>query len=395
MSVRRGVVPVVVATWASLLASACIRSLPGTGSQQDATVGRDACGASREGSLPSICSSCEPACPSGQSCLAGECTCAAGLHACPSDAGAPLCIDTESDNAHCGSCTHVCAPGLTCSAGTCVCDAGLLLCTSDAGAPLCVDSESDTTHCGSCDHACLPGQICTLGTCECASGETLCLPDGGMPSCVFTMTDNQNCGACGNACALVCSQGVCASDCSAPETQCMTEGGNPYCANTGTDPSNCGTCGTVCPGGLCCNGSCQGSLSDPNDCGCMQLTCASQCVGGGLATAACTNGQCGTNPATSCPGHLTCEGTACLGSCVVGQNQCLDGYECFNPSKGGHVNVNGCNPGGTCVLPYGSPCTVGQCQCQHNCVSSTGTCGCQADWGECASGSDCVNGLCT
>jgi hypothetical protein len=48
------------------------------------------------------------------------------------------------------------------------------------------------------------------------------------------------------------------------------------------------------------------------------------------------------------------------------------------------------------VLREGNACTVGACQCQHDCIAS-GTahlCACQASWGECTNGRTCTNGIC-
>jgi len=58
-------------------------------------------------------------------------------------------------------------------------------------------------------------------------------------------------------------------------------------------------------------------------------------------------------------------------------------------------NQNQCaSADGKCVLKAGQPCTVGACECQHDCNSTTGKCNCQIGWGECGSG-DCTNGACT
>jgi hypothetical protein len=124
---------------------------------------------------------------------AGEALCAAG--------GPPACTDTSTDVSNCGSCGNACPSGQTCAAGMCSCTAGLTAC---GGA--CVDTSSDSANCGSCGNACGSGQACTAGLCSCLAGLTLC-----GSACVDTSSDSSNCGSCGNACTSpqTCSGGMC------------------------------------------------------------------------------------------------------------------------------------------------------------------------------------------
>ena len=55
------------------------------------------------------------ACPAGQRCSLGACSCAPGRSSCNG-----TCVDTAVDDANCGGCDRACANGTHCAAGTCV-----------------------------------------------------------------------------------------------------------------------------------------------------------------------------------------------------------------------------------------------------------------------------------
>ena len=158
------------------------------------------------------------------------------------------CADLKTDTANCGKCGTVCPTGATCVLGNCQCG------TADGGSTqtkcngACVDTKTDNTNCGKCGTLCgndagaiLGGGTwaCLNGTCgiTCPMGKTEC---GG--ACVDTKTDNDNCGMCANACVAMteaCTDGIC---CTMGQKNC---GG--MCTDVAYDAKNCGMCGKVCP----------------------------------------------------------------------------------------------------------------------------------------------------
>ncbi|HEY1959673.1 MAG TPA: hypothetical protein VGH28_28885 [Polyangiaceae bacterium] len=71
------------------------------------------------------------------------------------------CTDTSSDSQNCGLCNTVCPTGTTCSAGKCACAAAGQ--TNCSGA--CVDTQTDPKNCGVCGNACID-QNCKAGECD-------------------------------------------------------------------------------------------------------------------------------------------------------------------------------------------------------------------------------------
>ena len=135
------------------------------------------------------CGDCTTTCPSGSTCDAGSCACAAG------ELCADGCFETISDPDHCGDCTTSCTPAMVCSLSNCsaTCDGALTNCSG-----ACIDTTSDASHCGDCTTACGPGGSCVGSACQCPGS-----PD--------PETDPNNCGTCGNVCApgQSCAAGVC------------------------------------------------------------------------------------------------------------------------------------------------------------------------------------------
>lgn len=119
---------------------------------------------------------------------------------------------------------------------------------------------------------------------------------------------------------------------------------NGICEETQTDPNNCGACGNVCPTQL--SPYC---IANPNQCGTIQQTCVSGVCGGcGTGLNACS-GTC-TN-VQSDPSNCGACGTACLAGQVCTAGQCMGSF----PNGAACVSANQCT-GGFCVNGTCSSC---------------------------------------
>jgi hypothetical protein len=250
---------------------------------------------------PTNCGMCGMACPAGNTCAMGRCvaprpTCMMGETDCAPMAPTPTCVNTQTSNANCGACGVACPTGQTCQMGACTCGTGQTLCGRT-----CVNTMTDRANCGACGRACPMGQSCTGAMCVCPTGQTLC---GG--ACVNAQTDNSNCGMCGRVCPMgqTCTAGACA--CPMGQMACGTP---PMCINTMTDRANCGMCGRACTvmgqtctGGMCACPTGQMACGTGAAAACVDLQtsgancgmCGRTCAAG----TACTRGVCmGTPPA--------------------------------------------------------------------------------------------------
>jgi hypothetical protein len=327
-------------------------------------------------------------------------------HGCATPCGDAGCVDLQTDPTHCGGCGTNCTLAVNvssaaCSAGQCTytCASGYVsngACPGTADAAGCPVSLASASHCGSCSTQCMASApnctptedggsaACTL---TCSGSLSNC---GG--SCVDLQTSPSNCGTCMNVCSSFgCIGGMCAV-CSPGSTECSgdgiatcgadgqwqaavacgggqmccTPGGTPTCIDVESDPNNCGRCNFVCTG----QQSCSNGIVTP----------APSCVSGGCSAVA-----------YGC-GAYSCNGNSCNTACTVGDDNCAPNYECYNP---GMSNENQCaSEVGKCVLKAGQPCSVGACQCQHDCNATTLRCNCQIGWSECAPGVNCMSGTC-
>lgn len=192
-----------------------------------------------------------------------------------------------NDVGPCSGCTRPCQGGTFCSG-------------------VCTNTQFDPRNCGRCGNVCPPNQSCQNGTCTCAPPSAVC---NGV--CTNLQTDSHNCGVCGFDCAQLggcCADGVCIS----PAPIC-----NGVCTNVTTDVNNCGFCGNTCTGQMpaCCFGQCSDLINDNSNCG----SCGNACTSG-----ICCNGSCG---GTLCGPGCCASGTFCCG----GKTCCPNGHFCFGP----------------------------------------------------------------
>ncbi len=294
---------------------------------------------------PKNCSECGFICPTGDTCVQGNCTPPANCDGGPVCTGMEQCCSTgckniDTDPKNCGACGNTCPATFTCVAATCTAPAscnGGPVCTgvNQCCASGCSNVNTDPNNCGSCGNACAPGDTCQGGTCQapatcnggplCTATETCCAS-----GCSNTTTDASNCGGCGTICPTgdTCVASICtpatscngAPPCPSGDTCCGTG-----CSNTTSDPKNCGGCGTICPtgdtcvgsvctsttscnggppcptGDICCPTGCLNDTSDPNNCG----GCGVICGGGDMCVdSMCTNNEGPFNP-TENPTYLS------------------------------------------------------------------------------------------
>lgn len=216
---------------------------------------------------------CSPACPTGQTCVAGACACSvAGESMCGG-----ICFDPKVSVANCGKCGNHCETGEACVSGTCTC-AGNLTC---AGPPAVCTSKTgagDPENCGACGTVCMDSQVCIDSACVCRPPLINC---GG--ACVDITSDFQNCGGCGTTCLAteVCappmagtgpSTCVLAAGCPANYTDCS--GSCVLTSSMNGNPIHCGVCAGVCSPSEVCNtkGVCVPYFASPS---CTPSDCAS------------------------------------------------------------------------------------------------------------------------
>ena len=191
---------------------------------------------------PRHCGRCGRECPTGTSCVDGDCVVGDGSGTGPGGSGAcdcppgkaccgGQCTDLNQSEEHCGDCGTTCTGGKTCCDGHCL------------------ELRSDPQNCGRCGRRCADNEVCSDGECRrrCRRGLKNC-----RGRCVDTSSDRSNCGKCGVNCGegYACCNGSC---CDYNASACCPSG----CTNLALDDANCGECGNVCPPGAYCRfGTC-------------------------------------------------------------------------------------------------------------------------------------------
>jgi hypothetical protein len=208
------------------------------------------------------CGACGVKCPTGASCVDGNCVCRGRRTLCNN-----RCVPNVQfvlDSLNCGSCGHRCAEGQFCCGGTCVSAVDcaenqyldLLTCTcqcatvrrSDICCPYGQVCRPDTGCCSPLGGSCgIGGEQCCSGYCR--DGVCACVPSGGRCS------ENFDCctGVCLDGKCVAPTQGTaCTSDTDCgPASHCGTGGQcvacQPIDCHTGLDGSP-----LTCPPGMSC-----------------------------------------------------------------------------------------------------------------------------------------------
>ncbi|MCB9593619.1 MAG: hypothetical protein H6719_12875 [Sandaracinaceae bacterium] len=331
-------------------------------------------------------------------------------------------LETDVD---CGGNTCMpCADGLMCESGP---DCASGVCTSGVCvAPSCTDGarnqdESDIDCGGAICDACEDGRECAAGT-DCTSG--VC--DAPTSTCVSAgcgdgvLNGDESDVDCGGSCAPCadgrdCAAGTdCMSAYCSPSMTCATPTCMDGARNQDESDIDCG--GTICAGcavgDSCATGAdCASFVCDPATMLCRSASCSDGVINAGETGVDCGGGTCpacgtgaGCASGSDCVSGVCSAMTCAVASCTDAvQNGAETGVDC-----GG--GCPGCATGAACTM--GTDCASGICSmATMTCSAPTctdgrrngaetgvdcggGTCAACTAGGGCASGSDCVSGVC-
>lgn len=141
--------------------------------------------------------------------------------------------------------------------------------------------------------------------------------------------------------------------------------------------------------GLACNGICEETQSDSNNCGACGVACA--------AGQTCSGGTCGSGGACS-SGQTSCSG-ACvnLQTDIANCGVCANACTCPPGQIPGSTSTPSCTAGVCqCSAPTGGSCPQGQSICNNACANlQTDSKNCGACGNVCQPGQTCSNGTCS
>jgi hypothetical protein len=379
-------------------------------------------------------SPCEPMNAVG-ACVAGQCTvgsCTPGFADCDDMAETGCESDLGSDVNNCGACGAACSVlngSARCGAGTChiaSCNTDTADCNATVADGCEVQLTADASNCGACGSVC-PGApnatgVCTAGTCAqaCLPGFANC---DGDPDNGCEVDVSGNCGVCGNACELPHATGTCAngtcefSACATGYADCDGLASNGCEVELASDANHCSACdvgcarpnrAVACVNGACVAGACQQPYADcdgkaENGCeanldGDAQncQSCGNVCIGGSVCRpmnigCRCPDATCFMMPGPcpdlrTDPANCGACGERCLNTevCVDGKCQCSsDDFAC-----GSRTGMHGYS----CCPRLNATCGLSGMCITHDIQTEEGNCG--AIGHVCASGEECIGGIC-
>ncbi|MBI5547293.1 MAG: hypothetical protein HY901_25710, partial [Deltaproteobacteria bacterium] len=275
----------------------------------------------------------EADCPTGHSCVEGEC------RPCPACGAAEVCLKAQCLPAACGD--RPCRQGQACIEGACRgadclgvrCPAGEGCARGGCYPQDCADQscdEAEVCWAQECREPACVGVTCGMGE-VCAGGR--CLPS----SCA----------------GVVCGQGAACEDGRCQSVRCV---------------------GIVCPAGaVCADGRCVSSVCEGVVCadgyGCLEGRCqdarcagvvcdpGSRCREGACAACGAYEAHCGNLADEDCDGRTDCADADCLDAAC---------------GPGGACGAQSCGPGGECeerLEAIGTPCrpAAGECDVEETC----------------------------
>ena len=297
-------------------------------------------------------------CPSGESCLDGECVagcvqeCAPGTAVCFNRDTVRFCGNFDADDCRELGGDSDCAPGTRCEAGACVpdtgecvdeCTEGVATCEGDA-VRTCGQYDDDPCTDLSTPSPCGVGEGCRLGVCQpacndaCAAGAVAC-EGNGVKTCAEDAETGCLAWGAPTPCPSgeTCSRGRCAATCT---DDCAIEGATCNAEATGVvrcgqlDDDRCLDQAAVelCGAGHACrDGACVSTCTD--ECQPGQTRCGAD----GVSVQSC--GDYDQDPCRELGGDALCQGgaacangaceSACADECLEGAVECVSGQAAF------------------------------------------------------------------
>ena len=293
-------------------------------------------------------------------------------------------IDQQSDELNCGACGVECnKPGAqtVCTAGACTITGCFPGFNDDNGDIIGPYAASD-----GCEYTCFTSNA---GVEACDTLDNDC--DGNLDEGIDKTSDLNNCGQCGTVCEFFEATGHCVAstcsfnpvlDCSAGHVDAngiQADGCEYQCSPTNGGVEACDVLDNDCDGLVDETFDFQ---TDPNNCG----RCAFQCQFSN-ATASCSAGLCGFNPATDCtPGFVDADGNQLDGCeyqcsptnggievCDGNDNDC-EGIADDSPTDAGGACASTTPPRGACIANGTRACASGQLVCSGATEATLETC---------------------